>query len=83
MTINDGRRETGDCILHPVTIDAIKHRATIQVPEAAELLGVSRSQGYAAARAGEIPTLKLGHRIVVPVKPLLALLGEEVVNVDE
>lgn len=37
------------------------------VPEAAELLRVSRNQGYELARCGEIPTIKLGSRIRVPV----------------
>lgn len=60
------------------TLDEIRGRTTIDVPEAAVLLGISRSQAYTAARAGEIPALTFGHRIVVPVKPLLALLGEEV-----
>lgn len=59
-----------------MTIDDIRNRATIAVPEAAELLGISRSQGYAAARSGDLPTLSFGHRLVVPVKRLLVLLGE-------
>lgn len=59
-----------------MTIDEIRDRATIPVPKAAELLGISRSQGYAAARSGELPTLSFGHRLVVPVKRLLVLLGE-------
>lgn len=59
-----------------MTVDEIRHRPTIGVPEAAELLGISRSQGYAAARSGDLPTLALGRRLVVPVKRLLILLGE-------
>jgi len=60
-----------------ITVAEIRDRPTIAVPEAAELLGISRSQGYAAARTGDLPTLALGRRLVVPVRPLLAMLGEQ------
>jgi hypothetical protein len=48
---------------------------TISVPEAARLLGIGRANGFAAARSGDIPTLKFGRRIVVPTARLLELLG--------
>jgi excisionase family DNA binding protein len=51
-------------------------RATLTVPEAAELLGVSRSVGYEAARTGDLPVIRLGRRLLVPRARLLALLGE-------
>jgi excisionase family DNA binding protein len=50
---------------------------TLTVEEAARLLGVSRGVGYEAARTGELPTIRLGRRIVVPTAKLLALLGIE------
>lgn len=65
------------------TLEDIRGRATIGVPEAAGLLGISSSQAYTAARAGQIPALTFGRRIVVPVKPLLALLGELEVRNDD
>ena len=49
--------------------------ATLTIEEAAELLGISRSLAYEAARSGELPTLKLGRRILVPREQLYALLG--------
>ena len=50
-------------------------RPTITVGEAARLLGVSRSSAYEAARRGQIPTLRVGRRLLVPVPALLSLLG--------
>lgn len=58
-----------------MNIEDAKQRATITVPEAGELLGIGRDAAYAAANRGEIPVLRLGRRIVVPVPALLAMLG--------
>lgn len=51
--------------------------ATVSIPKAAALLGISRSSAYAAARTGNFPTpvLKINGRYVVPVRPLLDVLG--------
>ena len=45
-------------------------RLTLTVPEAAEKLGIGRNQGYEAARNGQIPTIKIGKRLLVPVTAL-------------
>jgi excisionase family DNA binding protein len=45
-------------------------RLTMTIPEAAEKLGIGRNQGYQAAKAGQIPTIRVGHRILVPVSAL-------------
>ena len=47
---------------------------TLTVPEAAELLGISRGTAYEAARTGELPTVRLGRRLLVPRARLEALL---------
>jgi excisionase family DNA binding protein len=49
-------------------------RRTFTVPQAAELLGISKNQGYMAAKRGEIPTIKIGKRILVPVAALERML---------
>ena len=41
-------------------------RLTMTVPEAAEALGIGKNQGYEAARAGQIPTIRIGRRLLVP-----------------
>jgi hypothetical protein len=51
------------------------------VPAAGALLGIGRHAAYVAARAGAIPTLRLGRRIVVPVGQLAALLGTDEADV--
>jgi len=38
----------------------------ISVPEAARLLGVGTTFGWTLVRRGEIPTVKLGRRVLVP-----------------
>lgn len=48
---------------------------TITVDEAAELLGVSRGSAYEAVRKGEIPTVRIGRRILVPKAKLYELTG--------
>jgi excisionase family DNA binding protein len=48
---------------------------TISVEEAGQLLGVSRRSAYRAAENGELPTLRLGRRLLVPTARLLAMLG--------
>jgi hypothetical protein len=40
------------------------------------ILPVSRNSAYEAVRRGEIPSLRLGGRILVPTIPLRRLLGE-------
>ena len=48
---------------------------TMSVNDAARLLGISRGLAYEAARRGELPTLRLGRRLLVPRARLLDLLG--------
>ncbi len=49
-------------------------RATLTVAEAAQVLGIGRSAAYAASRAGQIPVLRVGRRLLVPRAALEALL---------
>lgn len=55
-------------------------RATVTVPEASAILGLSPWVGYQAAQRGEIPTLRIGRRLVVPVPALLRMLDGERVD---
>ena len=52
-------------------------RHTITIPEAAERLGIGRNQGYEAARRGEIPVIRLGKRMVVPLLAFERMLTVE------
>lgn len=51
-------------------------RLTLSVPEAADLLGLSRASAYQAIRGGLIPSIRVGKRIVVPRAALMQFLGE-------
>ena len=50
-------------------------RATITVPQAARRLGISKNLCYALAAAGQLPVLRLGRRIVVPLSSFEAWLA--------
>lgn len=56
-------------------INDLRERLTITVPEAGRLLGLGRDASYSAAERGDLPVLRIGRRLVVPVPKLLALLG--------
>lgn len=49
---------------------------TVTVPEAARFLGISRGSGYEAARTGDLPTIRIGKRLLVPTARLLEMLGQ-------
>jgi excisionase family DNA binding protein len=50
-------------------------RLTYDVPEAGRLLGLSRNGAYAAAKAGLIPVLNIGRRMLVPKAALHQMLA--------
>jgi excisionase family DNA binding protein len=49
-------------------------RLVLSVPEAAEILGISRRLTYQLAGRGELPAVRLGGRIVILLRPLERLL---------
>jgi excisionase family DNA binding protein len=53
------------------SLEDVATRSTITVSEAANLLGIGRTAAYEAARRGELPTRRLGRRLIVPVPWLL------------
>jgi excisionase family DNA binding protein len=50
-----------------------KERLTLTVEEAGELLGISRAFAYELVARGELPSLRLGRRLLVPRRALEAL----------
>jgi excisionase family DNA binding protein len=52
-------------------------RQTYHLEEVAKLLGVGRNQAYEAARRGEIPSIRIGKRVLVPKAALDRLLRGE------
>jgi excisionase family DNA binding protein len=51
-------------------------RKTLSVAEAGKVLGIGRSAAYEAARSGQMPTIKIGRRILVPLVALERLLEQ-------
>lgn len=51
------------------------HPLTLTVEQAAKLLGIGRSTAYELVHTGDIPSLRLGRRIVVPVGQIAEKLG--------
>lgn len=49
-------------------------RLTLTVEEAAALIGISRAFAYEAVRRGEIPSIRIGRRVLVPRTALERLL---------
>ncbi len=47
----------------------------LTVEEAAKVLRISRGLAYELVRRGDLPSLRLGRRLVVPRHRLLALVG--------
>jgi excisionase family DNA binding protein len=52
-------------------------RRTLTVEEAGRILGLGRGAAYAAARRGELPTIRIGRKLIVPVDRLERLLAGE------
>jgi excisionase family DNA binding protein len=50
-------------------------RQTLSVTETAQLLGISRAHAYDCVRSGQIPSITLGRRVVVPRRVIDELLN--------
>jgi excisionase family DNA binding protein len=54
----------------------IEKRLCITVPEAAEILGISRNFAYELVEQGQLPVIKFGKRLLIPRIALERLLEE-------
>lgn len=52
----------------------VNEKLAFTVDEVAQLLGISRSSAYQAVHSGEIPSLRIGRRYLVPKQALDELL---------
>ena len=57
-------------------VSPVEDRLVFTVEEAAQLLGISRSFAYEAVQRGEIPSKRIGRRILVPKAALERFLSE-------
>jgi excisionase family DNA binding protein len=53
-------------------------RETLSIPEAGKALGIGRSAAYEAARTGQLPSIRIGKRLLVPIVALERLLEQAV-----
>lgn len=51
--------------------------STITVEQASNIIGLPVRTAYRAAARGEIPSIRIGRRLLVPTRRLLDLLGLE------
>ena len=61
-----------------MTLDELRQWAAVKPEVAFEAIDISRSSGYDAIKRGEIPSVRIGHRLLIPTAPLLRLLGADV-----
>ena len=54
-----------------------KGRLALTVPETAKLLGVDRTSIYDSVISGQIPSVRIGQRIVIPKAALVKILSED------
>jgi excisionase family DNA binding protein len=52
-------------------------RRTYKIEEAGKLLGIGRNQAYEAAKSGQIPTIRIGKRLLVPKAKFDRILAGE------
>lgn len=52
-------------------------KLTLSIPEAAEVIGVSRSQMYTLAKSKGFPTVQVGRRLLVSTKGLERWVEEQ------
>ena len=57
---------------------AIEKRLCITVPEAAEMLGISRNFAYELVKQRQIPVIKFGKRLLIPRAALEKMLEKGV-----
>ena len=69
-------------VLRPTLPDPMTE-PTVTVERAGALLGISRGSAYAAAAAGDIPTIRVGRRLLVPTAALRRMLAVDAQPTDQ
>jgi excisionase family DNA binding protein len=57
------------------SIESSGHALVISVEEAGRRLNLSRNTAYEAVKRGDIPSVKIGRRVLVPIVALEQLLS--------
>ena len=61
-------------------MDGKNQRILVRVVEAAEMLSLGRSKTYALVQSGEIPSVRIGGAVRIPVDALHAWLRQQVAD---
>lgn len=56
--------------------EAAERPSVLTIEEAAQLMRIGRNSAYEAARRGEIPTVRIGRRLLVPRAALERMLAQ-------
>lgn len=54
--------------------EMLRSKEVVSVVAGGKVLGLGRSSAYDAARRGDLPTIRIGRRLVVPLRQLRNLL---------
>lgn len=55
-------------------VDGMLTKATITVEELARVLDIGRRQAYEAVKRGDIPSIRIGHRILISTRVINQIL---------
>ena len=69
-----GQADANGADAQPLRVVPLAERLALSVEEAGGLLGISRDLAYDLVARGEIPSVRLGRRLVVPRRALEAAL---------
>ncbi|WP_043615256.1 helix-turn-helix domain-containing protein [Nonomuraea candida] len=58
-----------------MTTTQLSDRPTMSVAEAAAVLGLHRDAAYDAVRRGDLPSIRIGRKILIPTAKLASMLG--------
>ena len=72
--VSKGKGGGGSGLPSHATLDK---RLCITVPEAAEMLGISRNFAYELVEQKQLPVIKFGKRLLIPRLALEKMLGKE------
>lgn len=68
--------------MEPLTLAELRgDGATTSIERAARVLGISKASAYRRAKRGEIPTVRIGRTVRVPVESLIRLIEPDPTNV--
>ena len=58
------------------SITFLNEKQVLTIEEAGKVLGLGRGSSYQATARGDIPTIRIGRRLLVPIKGLELLLEQ-------